>query len=73
MAGAGDDELKEARALHRKAQIRWDFISAENSMGFHSPQEALRMLGDAIDYARQAELAAYKVVIAHSGKTAQAG
>ena len=73
VAGAGDDELKEARALHRKAQIRWDFISAENSMGFHSPQEAVRMLGDAIDYARQAELSAYKVVIAHSGKIAKAG
>jgi len=73
VAGAGDDELKEARALHRKAQVRWDFISAENSMGFHSPQEAARMLGDAIDYARQAELSAYKVVIAHSGTIAKAG
>ena len=72
-AGATDDELKEARALHRKAQIRWDFISAENSMGFHSPQEAVRMLGDAVDYARQAELAAYKIVIAHGGKTVKAG
>jgi nitrite reductase (cytochrome c-552) len=72
-AGATDDELKDARALHRKAQIRWDFISAENSMGFHSPQEAVRMLGDAIDYARQAELSAYKVVIAHGGKTVKAG
>jgi len=67
-AGATDDELKPARALHRKAQIRWDFISSENSMGFHSPQEAVRMLGDAIDYARQAELVAYKIVIQHGGK-----
>jgi formate-dependent nitrite reductase cytochrome c552 subunit len=25
-------------------------------MGFHSPQEALRVLGDSIDFARQAEL-----------------
>jgi nitrite reductase (cytochrome c-552) len=61
-AGATDEELKEARSLHRKAQIRWDFVSAENSMGFHSPQEAARMLGDSIDYARQAEIAAYKVL-----------
>jgi formate-dependent nitrite reductase cytochrome c552 subunit len=29
-------------------------------MGFHSPQEAVRILGDAIDYARRAELAAVK-------------
>jgi len=61
-AGATDAELKEARELHRKAQIRWDFISAENSMGFHSGQEATRMLGDSIDFARQAELTAYKVL-----------
>lgn len=31
-------------------------------MGFHSPQEATRILGDAIDYGRLAELAAYKVM-----------
>ncbi|MBI5059341.1 ammonia-forming cytochrome c nitrite reductase subunit c552 [candidate division KSB1 bacterium] len=66
-AGGTDQELASARALHRRAQMRWDFISAENSMGFHSPQEAARVLGDAIDYARQAELAAFKAVIAHGG------
>jgi nitrite reductase (cytochrome c-552) len=58
--GVGDDALAEARRLHRRAQLRWDFISAENSMGFHSPQEAVRILGDAIDYARRAELAAVR-------------
>lgn len=60
--GAPDRALEEARKFHRRAFIRWDFVSAENSMGFHSPQEAARILGDAIDYARQAELAAYKAV-----------
>lgn len=60
--GTSDEALKEARQLHRKAFIRWDFLSAENSMGFHSPQEAARILGDAIDYGRQAELAAYKAM-----------
>ncbi|HWP82512.1 MAG TPA: ammonia-forming cytochrome c nitrite reductase subunit c552 [Bacteroidota bacterium] len=63
-AGASDEQLRSARQLHRKAQMRWDFVSAENSMGFHSPQEIARMLGDAIDYARQAELAAYKALVA---------
>lgn len=58
--GATDEALGAARALHRSAQIRWDFISAENSMGFHSPQEAVRILGDAIDRARRAELAALR-------------
>lgn len=58
--GASDEALAEARALHRRAQTRWDFISAENSMGFHSPQESVRILGDAIDLARRAEISALK-------------
>jgi nitrite reductase (cytochrome c-552) len=60
--GVPDEALKEARALHRRAFLRWDYMSAENSMGFHSPQEGARILGDAIDDARQAELAAYKAM-----------
>ncbi|HOM83858.1 MAG TPA: ammonia-forming cytochrome c nitrite reductase subunit c552 [Armatimonadota bacterium] len=55
-AGAPESALEEARALHRRAQFRWDFVSSENSMGFHSPQEAARLLGEAIDFARQAEI-----------------
>ena len=61
-AGVPAEGLAEARALHRRAQLRWDFISAENSMGFHSGQEAARILGDAIDYARQAQLSAYQAM-----------
>jgi len=55
-AGVSDADLEEARDLHRRASIRWDFVSSENSMGFHSPQEAARLLATAIDYARQAEI-----------------
>ncbi len=53
----GSDQalLEEARALHRSAQLRWDFIAAENSMGFHNPEEALRILATATDFARQAQ------------------
>lgn len=50
--------LGEARQLHREAQLRWDFIAAENSMGFHNPEEALRILAKATDLARQAQLKA---------------
>lgn len=57
-AGASEAELEQARYLHRQASLRWDFISSENSTGFHSPQEAARVLAHAIDLARQAELAA---------------
>jgi nitrite reductase (cytochrome c-552) len=56
-AGASDEQLKIPRALQRKAQWRLDFISAENSMGFHASQEAARILAEAIDYARQGQLA----------------
>lgn len=61
--GASQEELKMAKALHRRSHIRWDFISAENSMGFHSPQETARILGEAIDFARQAQVAAIKISI----------
>jgi nitrite reductase (cytochrome c-552) len=60
-AGASDASLQAARELQRKAQWRLDFIAAENSMGFHAPQEAAKVLGEAIDYARQGELAAQMV------------
>ncbi len=56
--GATDAQLQPALELQRKAQWRLDFIAAENSMGFHAPQEAAMVLGEALDYARQGELAA---------------
>jgi len=55
-AGIPADSLAAAQELQRKAQWRLDFVSAENSMGFHAPQEAARILGEAIDYARQGQL-----------------
>jgi nitrite reductase (cytochrome c-552) len=59
-AGATDAQLQPALDLQRKAQWRLDFIAAENSMGFHAPQEAAMVLGEAIDYARQGELTALR-------------
>jgi nitrite reductase (cytochrome c-552) len=59
-AGATDEQLNATRELQRKAQWRIDFIAAENSMGFHAPQEAARILGEAADYARQGQIAAMK-------------
>jgi nitrite reductase (cytochrome c-552) len=56
--GATEAQLQAALELQRKAQWRLDFIAAENSMGFHAPQEAAMVLGEALDYARQGELAA---------------
>jgi nitrite reductase (cytochrome c-552) len=54
-AGASERDLQPARALHRKAQWRLDFVAAENSMGFHAPQELACALGETIDYARQGQ------------------
>jgi nitrite reductase (cytochrome c-552) len=59
--GATDAQLVEVLALQRKAQWRLDFVAAENSMGFHAPQETARILAESIDYARQGQLAARAV------------
>ena len=50
--------LDEARTLHRHAQFMWDFIASSNSQGFHNPDEALRILQNAADLARQAQMKA---------------
>ncbi len=60
---ANADMIEEARQLHRAAQLRWDFIAAENSMGFHNPEEALRILAAAIDLARQSQLKALQATM----------
>ncbi len=54
--GVPEDAIERARAFQRQAQWRVDFISSENSMGFHAPQEAARILAEAIDFAQQGRL-----------------
>lgn len=53
--GRTDAELATARDFQRKAQFYLDFVEAENSMGFHAPQEAARILAESIDFARQGQ------------------
>jgi nitrite reductase (cytochrome c-552) len=55
-AGATDAQLAAARQGQRRAQFLLDFIEAENSMGFHAPQEAARVLVLSIDYTRQGQV-----------------
>ena len=69
-AGATDEELAAARELHRRSSLRWDFVSSENSTGFHSPQEAARVLANGIDLARQAQLEAVRVAAEHGAQVA---
>jgi nitrite reductase (cytochrome c-552) len=56
-AGATDANLEQPRTFQRKAQFFLDFVEAENSTGFHAPQEAARLLGLSIDYSRQGQVA----------------
>ena len=54
-AGRTDEQLASARDFQRKAQFYLDFIEAENSMGFHAPQESARILGESIDFTRRGQ------------------
>ncbi|HET9229232.1 MAG TPA: ammonia-forming cytochrome c nitrite reductase subunit c552 [Thermoanaerobaculia bacterium] len=54
-SGMAPDRLAKARDFQRKAQFFLDFIEAENSMGFHASQEAVRVLGQSIDYSRRGQ------------------
>ena len=56
-AGRSDAELATPRYLQRRAQFLVDFVEAENSTGFHAPQESARVLGLAADLARQGQVA----------------
>ncbi len=56
-AGKSDADLAAARYLQRRAQFYLDFVEAENSTGFHAPQEAARVLGESINYSRQGQVA----------------
>lgn len=70
-AGATEEQLAEAYELHRSSQMRWDFVSSENSTGFHSPQESARVLADAIDRAHRAHLAATQLLYTLEGGETQ--
>ncbi|MGE5461723.1 MAG: ammonia-forming cytochrome c nitrite reductase subunit c552, partial [Syntrophothermus sp.] len=59
---ADADLLNQARDLHRQAQFMWDFVSAENSTGFHNPEYALKILADSTNLARQAQMLAAQSV-----------
>ena len=52
---SSDHELSDARDFQRKAQFMLDFVEAENSMGFHAPQEAARICAKSIDYVRKGQ------------------
>lgn len=69
-AGADSSEMVPALTLIRHAQWRWDWVSAANAVGFHSPLEAARVLGTSIQKAEAARRFITQVLIRHGASTA---
>jgi nitrite reductase (cytochrome c-552) len=53
----GRTDMAEAFDYQRKAQFYLDFVEAENSTGFHAPQEAERILAESINFSRKGQIA----------------
>ncbi len=60
-AGATEEQMQQLYALQKQAMWRLDFISSENSKGFHADQEAVRTLGESIDYCRPTQTLANSI------------
>ena len=66
--GVPDSELEAARKAQRRGQFYLDFVESENSNGFHAPQEAVRILGEAIDLFRQGQVSLRPLKAGAGGK-----
>jgi nitrite reductase (cytochrome c-552) len=53
-AGVSDDVLNQVRDLHYDAHLYWEWWTAENSVGFHNPDDARRSLTLSIDKSKEA-------------------
>jgi nitrite reductase (cytochrome c-552) len=58
--GASVSAVTAAQTAQRRAQFLLDFIEAENSMGFHAPQESMRILGLSIEHTRKGQRALFQ-------------
>lgn len=54
--GASEQEMKDILKDIRHSQFRWDFVAASNGFGFHSPNEALRVLGLSLQQSGEARI-----------------
>ena len=54
-------------------QFYLDFVESENSNGFHAPQEAVRILGTAIDHFRQGQVSLRPLKVAAAPSSPVAG
>lgn len=62
--GLTANQLATPRDEQRQAQFLLDFIEAENSMGFHAPQEAMRVLAQSIEHVRRGQVALRATLVA---------
>ncbi len=58
--GTSVSAVTAAQTAQRRAQFLLDFIEAENSMGFHAPQESMRILGLSIEHTRKGQRALFQ-------------
>lgn len=66
-AGASEADMAPVLKNIRHAQWRWDWVAAANGVGFHSPVEALRVLGTSIQKAEKAR-GEINVILTRLGK-----
>ncbi|MHC1775453.1 MAG: ammonia-forming cytochrome c nitrite reductase [Lentimicrobium sp.] len=67
--GATEAEMKPVLQLIRHAQWRWDWVAAANGLGFHSPVEALRVLGTSIQKSQEARILLTEIFVKRGVKT----
>ncbi len=67
--GATEEEMKPVQQLIRHAQWRWDWVAAANGLGFHSPAEALRVLGTSIQKSQEARILLTEIFVKKGIKT----
>jgi nitrite reductase (cytochrome c-552) len=67
--GATEEEMKPVQKLIRHAQWRWDWVAAANGLGFHSPAEALRVLGTSIQKSQEARILLTGIFVGKGIKT----
>ena len=59
---ATEVEMKPVLKFLRHAQFRWDWVAASNSMGFHSPVEAIRVLSTSINISYKARILLHEIL-----------
>ena len=63
--GASETELEKPRKAVSRAQMYWDYVAANNGMGFHAPQECARVLDKAMNIAMEGRIEINRVRAKH--------